>query len=524
MPTQLPSSYLAALVGLALLAATPSVRANNITTSAGSLVDDNGSQVYVQFDVTWENSWRTSFEPTNWDAAWIFVKYRTADGLWHHASLNRTGHTAPIGSTIATGLVDPASPYNVFTNPGVGVFLHAGAEGSGTFAVNGVQLQWEHNADVTGLWEVEEVRVFAIEMVYVPQGAFAAGTGGTESNAFTLTTIDTGMATATPGGTGGLGGEAGGYPTGQTAPANASWPNGFNAFYCMKYEVSQQGYVDFLNTLTYAQQVARTTSATAPNSAAGSGALSATNSNRNGIDIQTPGTASTVPAVYACNLNGDATFGDPTDGQDIACNYLGWDDLTAYLDWSGLRPMTELEFEKACRGTMAPVGDEYPWGTADIADVAYSVSNNGANNEFISAGYSTVSGNASYDVTDGAIDGPLRVGIFAANASNNGRLSAGASYYGIMELGGNVWERTVSIGSENGRTYTGTHGNGLLEADGQSNEATWPAPTTANGAGFRGGAWLLPAPYIRVSDRSLAGTSGVGPAPHDGGRGARLAP
>ncbi|MBL7941099.1 MAG: SUMF1/EgtB/PvdO family nonheme iron enzyme [Flavobacteriales bacterium] len=522
MPTQLPSSYLAALVGLALLAATPSVRANNITTSAGSLVDDNGSQVYVQFDVTWENSWRTSFEPTNWDAAWIFVKYRTADGLWHHASLNRTGHTAPIGSTIATGLVDPASPYNVFTNPGVGVFLHAGAEGSGTFAVNGVQLQWEHNADVTGLWEVEEVRVFAIEMVYVPQGAFAAGTGGTETNAFTLTTIDTGTATAAPGGTGGLGGEAGGYPTGQTAPDNASWPNGYNAFYCMKYEVSQQGYVDFLNTLTYTQQATRT--ATAPSSAEGTGVLNLDNLLRNGIDIQTPGVDPTTPAQYACNLNGNATYDEPMDGKDIACNYLSWGDLTAYLDWSGLRPMTELEFEKACRGTVPPLGEEFPWGTADIVGSAYTLANDGASNEGIATNYSTTMGNAVYNPNDEDIGGPVRVGIFAANVSNSGRVTAGASYYGIMELGGNVQERTVTIGNANGRAFTGTHGNGALAASGDPDGATWPAPTTADGAGFRGGHWNSGTPDLQTSDRFEAAVTSSGSTSLWGGRGARQAP
>jgi hypothetical protein len=75
----------------------------------------------------------------------------------------------------------------------------------------------------------------------------------------------------------------------------ANWPNGFNAFYCMKYEVSQQGYVDFLNTLTYTQQVTRT--ANAPKHRLRErGALISSITNRNGIDIQTPGVASTTPA------------------------------------------------------------------------------------------------------------------------------------------------------------------------------------------------------------------------------------
>ena len=34
----------------------------------------------------------------------------------------------------------------------------------------------------------------------------------------------------------------------------AGFPNDYNAFYCMKYELSQGGYRDFLNCLTYTQQ------------------------------------------------------------------------------------------------------------------------------------------------------------------------------------------------------------------------------------------------------------------------------
>src|SRR5205814_1580703 len=47
-----------------------------------------------------------------------------------------------------------------------------------------------------------------------------------------------------------------------------------------------------------------------------------------------------------------------------ACNYLQWEDETAYLDWAALRPLTELEYEKVCRGTNPPVGFEGAWGTS----------------------------------------------------------------------------------------------------------------------------------------------------------------
>ena len=60
------------------------VSANNIAVSNVQLVNKNTSAgpnsienfAMVQFNLSWENSWRTSTGPSNWDAAWVFVKYR----------------------------------------------------------------------------------------------------------------------------------------------------------------------------------------------------------------------------------------------------------------------------------------------------------------------------------------------------------------------------------------------------------------------------------------------------------------
>jgi hypothetical protein len=38
--------------------------------------------------------------------------------------------------------------------------------------------------------------------------------------------------------------------------------------------------------------------------------------------------------------------------------WLSWADSAAYMAWAGLRPMTELEYEKAMRGSRVPVQDE----------------------------------------------------------------------------------------------------------------------------------------------------------------------
>lgn len=501
--------------------------ANNIQIANSALVGNTGTSVQVQFDLSWQNSWRGG-AVTNWDAAWVFVKCRTAPtGNWSHALLNNVGHVAPSGSQIDLGLRMPSAAYDATSNPVVGVFIHRSAGGNGTFTMTSVQLQWNFAAQGLNYSDITQVQVFAIEMVYVPQGAFTVGNSGTETNRFLNTTINTAAATTAPLQAGSTG-YFGGYPLSGNAPSSNAWPNGFNAFYCMKYEVTQQGYVDFLNTLNYLQQDGRT--ANSPTNPPGTGALVTGNTNRNGIDIQTSGVASTTPAVYACNLDGDGVYGEATDGKDIACNFMGPNDLGGYLDWSGLRPMTELEFEKACRGTIAAVPNEYPWGTTSIASsanlpgTAYTLANAGANNESIATNYGTTAGNAAYAFTAAFIGGPLRVGIFAANGSNTGRVSAGATYYGIMEMGGNLWERAVTIGTLFGQDYTGIHGNGRPDVyTGDSDEVGWPTDI-GQGFGFRGGTLGSPLSDVRVSDRVSATQVISNRDLNFGGRGVRTAP
>ncbi|MBK9073412.1 MAG: hypothetical protein IPL77_00330 [Flavobacteriales bacterium] len=497
-------------------------RSNNIQVTNPTLTGNTGTSALVQFDLSWENSWRGG-GVSNWDAAWVFVKYRPNGGGWQHVLLSNTGHTAPAGSIMDMGLLIPGggTPYDPTANPVVGTFIRRSIDGSGTFALTGVQLRWNYGTQGLAYNDIAQVQVFAIEMIAVLQGAFAIGSGGTESLAFTLTTINTGNTTVAPAGTGSLGGQAGGYPTGQAAP-NILWPNGFNAFNCMKYEVSQQGCVDFLNTLTYTQQVTRTTNA--PSSAAGTGALTSGNADRSAIDIQIPGVAATIPAVYACNLNGNAVYGEAADGMDLGCNWLSWGDLSAYLDWSGLRPMTELEFEKACRGPIAAVANEYVWGTTSVATSAYTLNAAGTSNEGIATNYGTTLGNATYAATVGVIGGPMRVGIFAANGSNSGRVTAGATYYGIMQMGDNLFERPVTIMNIEGRSFTGVHGNGTLNAAGDQDASSWPASGTAMGSGMRGGTWPFPDLWMRVSERNNAGYNVSTRERNFGGRGVRSAP
>jgi hypothetical protein len=130
------------LLASCLLAAL-SGTANNIQVANASLAGNNslGAFAFVQFDISWENSWKGN-GMNNWDAAWIFAKVRTTGGAWQHVQLNNTGHTAPAGSQIDLGLLTPGTAFNATTNPVIGTFLSRSAEGTGTFSATGVQLRW----------------------------------------------------------------------------------------------------------------------------------------------------------------------------------------------------------------------------------------------------------------------------------------------------------------------------------------------------------------------------------------------
>lgn len=99
-----------------------STYANNIQVQQTLLTGQNlGTQTYqIEFDLSWENSWRTSTLESNWDAAWVFVKYRI-DGTtdWQHAKLQPTGFVAPVGAT-----VEPRSD-------GMGAFIYRNSDGIG---------------------------------------------------------------------------------------------------------------------------------------------------------------------------------------------------------------------------------------------------------------------------------------------------------------------------------------------------------------------------------------------------------
>lgn len=462
-----------------------SSNANNLEITGTSVSGSN-----ITFNISWENSWNANVAPSNWDAVWVFIKYQDCNTrLWAHAGLSTVAGDHTAASPLQ---VDPVAD-------GKGVFIRRSALGGGNISATTITLKLNIPAGTYNY------KVFGIEMVNVPQSAFELG-DGLSTGTFNSITVNAasqsgGITAATIGG------------GGPTVPA--AFPMGYNSFYCMKYEISQLQYVEFLNSLTFSQQQNRI--ATDPTSATGTYVTFGSNIYRNGIVIETPGNNAAIPAVFGCDAT-NGVINNNNDGQNIAMNNLSWADLSAYLDWSALRPMTELEYEKVCRGTMPRVAGEYAWGDTNI-NPFYSTT---VLNPFLpgEVANAAVNGRCAYGLasSNGAY-GPLRVGVFATGTS--GRSSAGASFYGAMEMAGNVVERTVTVGNATGVLYTGVLGDGSLTAIGDANQANWPAPATAAGSGFRGGEYVSPATYLRTSDRQSAASTQAVRAYTYGGRGVR---
>jgi formylglycine-generating enzyme required for sulfatase activity len=289
--------------------------ANNLQLTGTSVSGTN-----ISFNISWENSWNTNVAPSNWDAVWVFVKYQDcATRQWYHASIATTGNSA--ASPLQVDLVSDAK----------GVFLRRSALGGGNISSTAVTLNLNIPAGTYNY------KVFGVEMVNIPQGDFQIGDGVSTStyNSITVnaTSQSSGISAAS------IGGASVNIP--------ATFPVGYNSFYSMKYEITQEQYVEFLNTLTYDQQKERTP--IDPIAANGSAVFTTGNQYRNGIILLTSGNNNTLPGVFAC----DATAGvenNVDDGQNIAMNWMSWADLVAYLDWAALRPMTELELQENILG------------------------------------------------------------------------------------------------------------------------------------------------------------------------------
>ena len=103
------------------------------------------------------------------------------------------------------------------------------------------------------------------------------------------------------------------------------------------------------------------------------------------------------------------------------------------------------------------------------------------------------------------------------------REAPGASSWGILDLGGSLWERPVTIVHATGRAFTAAHGNGELSAAGYADVAGWPG-ADSDGAGFRAGSFMHKAEWTRTSDRENAATKYAARCIDYGARAVRSAP
>ena len=497
--------------------------ASNVSVTNVSLTeqDAENTTVKIEFDISWDNSWRNVI---NRDAVWVFARYyHSGDAQWY--PIEWSGGTPGEGVALPTNWsAGTGTPLEFFIPYDAkdyyltyGFILQRSAEGSGSVDTDNVQFVWDWGGlDLTGVDSVI-VKVFAIEMVYVGSGGFEIGDGdgaNESTNAFHLTGSSTyntvqyepSITTVDPNAYDdaqldiiGVGIDIALDANGDGTIDNGYFPTGFFGMYVMKYEISQGQYVSFLNTLDSSMQANRY-----------------------------PGYNGTNRHTISCSA-GTCSYNSRADR---ACNYLSWMDLCAYCDWAGLRPMTEPEFELAARGngsaytSKEPVVGEYAWGTTSY-NYAQTISGTENGTETISYpdGANVCYGGSGLSSGD-AGNGPVRVGIFATSTSN--REKAGAGYQGAMELSGNVEEQCVSLGSSAGRNYDGSHGDGILimagTGIGNADNSGWPGYSStagvffSTGSGRRGGSWASTGTEIATSDRSNASNPVAGRDSGIGGR------
>ena len=505
-----------------LIIASTDVLANNLNVSNVRLGSRNpqAKTVTVLFDVTWDNSWRNKI---NHDAAWLTVRLfdsQSSSGVKNLCQLSVAG-ISPSGSLAGSNanaeIYVPQDKTGAFIRP-------SGHQEVSSFTSKNVML----TLDTSTCGFSEDIKTAAnvtgIEMVFVPEGSFYAGDfagsqaslrqGASDNDPWEI--AGSGPVSVTAANSNGhfyvSGGNSGEFPTGATFVIPQAFPKGYSAFYAMKYEITEGQWVDFINSLPTGARTAR--------------------------DL-TDGAHKNSDAVLLRNTI--ACSGSPltctTQRPSRATGYLSWKDFCAFLDWAGLRPMTELEYEKAARGPYVPVAGEFAWGTTAIAAVAQLGGNEEQGNETILTpdanarfGAQALTGGDAVNGPDYQ-KGPLRAGIFSTGTST--RVSSGAGNYGMMELSGDLKEWTVTIGNAQGLGFTGKSGNGYLTTasgfEGNADVEGWPGMdvvaakgiTSSVGAGFRGGSWLDSPDRLHTSDRSEAALGASDAQPAYGGRGAR---
>jgi len=435
--------------------------ANNIRVVLNSY---NPTTKQLKISLAWDNSWHDGSGQFR-DAAWLFVKYKDiTNSEWQHAILT----TPTTGTNSLTDTLN--SPGVKFDLIGKNLSSAVGSVGSRGYIIRrqkGATAAVQNNPEFAGGYNVAmpltativlptgmvlanpEFRVYALEMVDIPSASFYAGDGGANSVVSSssissvpllITQETTNLAFSVR------------LPSSNSAAANTTFPKGKDEFYMMKYELSSEGYAEFLNTLTRTQQntlIPTLVGVVSSNFSVNLGGASFSRGNLHG----------NIPNISSAGL---FTAVLPYIPFQLGSGSSAEISLLAYLDWSGLRPMSGFEYEKACRGPVFPVVDEFAWGSASFSAVWPSTGtfqNYGTETETI---IETLDGPINTDVI-------MRCGIFAKGTGSN-RFNSGGTYYGVMDMSNNAMEITAGYTSS---TFNSTLGDGKLSTTGEANTTSW---------------------------------------------------
>lgn len=463
-------------------------------------IKDGDNSATIRIDLGWSNSWRNCY---NYDAVYVFFKYRVSGETdWKHVYLASTGHTVDSDFEYVLSASAAAADKNE------GFFVQwKDTESSGKAEI-GLALKWNLASNGLNKQLIQESKIIisaqCIEMVCIPRGAFRLGDGISDKrfrrqipSAFGDSAFIVDKTSVVLNNTTGLSASDGEAWNGTLA---AAYPDGYEPFYTMKYELSQEQYVSFLNKLNLPQQRARTVGAKLDGYQPGEylfGSNRKAPSYRNGIVVTgRENNQAGAPFTFGNNLTNDKNYNSYNDGQCVACNYLSIEDMLAYADWCGLRPLSEMEYEKMARKPFPaqPVQGVYAWGNNTVSPATGKTDFN-TPQELL---------NGNVNNAEAAIGGPVRVGAFTREEVT--LESGGISWWGVAELSGNLAEIYYNAGQQ-GRLFQAVkaaHGDGMLNEYAAANvvAAYWPRSQVA--FGVRGGSFRSAAGELAVSDRSKA--------------------
>ncbi|OJJ16569.1 hypothetical protein BKI52_32150 [marine bacterium AO1-C] len=403
-------------------------------------VDDRtrSNQLSALISLKWKNSWNNA---KNHDAVWVFIKVGTLGRGNRHALILPNNYQI-LSSNVKNLKIDVPKDQ-------AGFFIYPGQKYRGDVECTLVVKLDKKALKRLNIYSIRG-QAYGLEMVYVPEGGYTLG----DPDATAYKNFSAFYKSDAEGKYDGLykitaenqvvevGPEKGKlyyqvkraiYQGDQKGPVPAEFPKGVQSFYVMKYEVTQGQYVNFLNSLRDGQTQFR-------------------------VPFGVKGYYKYRGSIV---LKKDKYY---AKSPQRPCNYIGWDDGCAFADWAGLRPWTELEYTKACRGPQKPVAHEFPWNTNSRNKVLRVVAEN---DELV-----------------------LLDGLDESKLTDQNRDQFGASYYWVMDLAGSVWERVITIGDPVGRQFKGTHGDGNLTGYGYATNKDWPSGDTEKGGfGFRGGGY-----------------------------------